>query len=68
MKHLWDNAEAGAPKNELTQVLPSIAPRSIQRLMAELKAEGYAEMRGERRWSRWFPLKPYVPTSLRSGA
>lgn len=68
MKHLWDNAQAGAPKGELSQVLPSFAPRSLQRLMAELKSAGYVEMRGKGRWSRWFPLKPYVPTSPKSGA
>jgi ATP-dependent DNA helicase RecG len=67
MKHRWDNAVAGAPMGELAQVLPAIAPRSLQRLMAELKSAGGVEMRGNGRWSRWFPLKPYVPANPKSG-
>ena len=67
MRHLWDNAESGAPKSELTQVLPSLSGRSISRLMDELRREGYAEIRGERRGARWFPLRRYVPSDPVSG-
>ena len=67
MRHLWDNAESGAPKSELTQVLPSLSGRSISRLMDELRREGYAEIRGERRGARWFPLRRYVPSDSVSG-
>jgi len=61
MKHLWDHATTGAPKRDLTQVLPSVSASSLHRLLEELRATGFVELRGERRWSRWFPLKPYVP-------
>jgi ATP-dependent DNA helicase RecG len=61
MKHLWDRATTGAPKRDLTQVLPSVSASSLHRLLEELRAAGFVELRGERRWSRWFPLKLYVP-------
>lgn len=67
MKHLVDNAQAGAPKSELCQVLPALSARSIQRLMEELRADGYVEMRGVRRWARWYALRPYVPASNAPG-
>ncbi len=67
MRHLWDNAETGAPRSELTQVLPSLSSRSISRLMDELRREGFTEIRGERRGSRWFPLRRYVPSEPASG-
>ncbi|MCF3650060.1 ATP-binding protein [Synoicihabitans lomoniglobus] len=61
MKHLWDHATTGAPKRDLVQVLPSVSASSLHRLLEELRDSGFAELRGERRWARWFPLKPYVP-------
>ncbi len=66
MKHLWDSATGGAPKAELVQVLPALSSRSLHRLMEELREDGFVELRGERRWSRWFPLKPYVPSVAHS--
>jgi ATP-dependent DNA helicase RecG len=55
LKHLDENAEAGAPLVDLCEVLPSLSRASIQRLLGELKQEGKARLEGQRRWSRWFP-------------
>lgn len=55
LKHLRDNAEAGAPLAELCQVLPSLSRRSVQRLLAELREAGSATLRGQRKGALWFP-------------
>lgn len=67
MRHLFDNTDFGAPKSELCQVLPALSARSIHRLMLELRADGYVEIRGERRWARWHAVKPYVTASSLPG-
>jgi len=67
MKHLWDSEPGGAPKGELAQVLPALSARSLHRLLEELRESGHAELRGARRWSRWFPLKHYMPSATQAG-
>lgn len=67
MKHLSDNQEEGAPKAELRQVLPALSDRSLHRLIEELRTDGFAELRGNRRTARWFALKPFKPTLKPSG-
>ena len=52
-KHLRENPK-GAPLSELCQVLPALSESSIQRLLNELRQEGRASLRGQRRWARWF--------------
>jgi ATP-dependent DNA helicase RecG len=68
-KHLRDNADEGAPLAEICQVLPALSESAIQRLLAELKAEGRVDLRGRRRWARWHPLTPETlkPTPSASG-
>jgi ATP-dependent DNA helicase RecG len=53
-KHLLDNP-MGAQLSELRQVLPAVSERSVQHMLAELKEEGRAALKGARRWARWFP-------------
>ena len=67
MKHLLDNPGVGAPKSELCQVLPALSLRSVDRLMEELRKDGFAERLGESRGSRWHALRSYLPTSREDG-
>jgi ATP-dependent DNA helicase RecG len=53
VKHLQDNP-SGAPLSELHQVLPAVSERAVQHMLAELKAEKRATLKGSRRWARWF--------------
>jgi ATP-dependent DNA helicase RecG len=52
-RHLRAQQDAGAPLAELRQVLPAESERSVQRLLAELRAEGRIALRGSRKWARW---------------
>lgn len=53
VKHLQDNP-SGAPLSELRQVLPAVSEKAVQHMLAELKAEKRATLKGSRRWARWF--------------
>jgi ATP-dependent DNA helicase RecG len=53
VKHLQDNP-SGAPLSELRQVLPAVSEKAVQHMLAELKAEKRAILKGSRRWARWF--------------
>jgi ATP-dependent DNA helicase RecG len=53
-KHLKAQGELGAPLSDLRQVLPDESESAIQRLLAEMRKEGRIELRGQRRWGRWF--------------
>jgi ATP-dependent DNA helicase RecG len=55
LKHLRDNPASGAPLAELCQVLPALSTRSVQRLMAELREEGKAILKGRHKGALWFP-------------
>lgn len=57
VKHLKMRGEDGSALAELRQVLPAESSRTIQNLLDELKREGRVDLRGSRRWARWF-LKP----------
>ena len=52
-RHLRDSSEVGAPLADLCQVLPALSRRSVQRLLGELRAEGKATIKGERKGARW---------------
>ena len=54
LKHLYDSRGQGCPLSELQQVLPALSDRQVQRLLRELLSDGKVELRGLRRWARWF--------------
>jgi ATP-dependent DNA helicase RecG len=54
LKHLTDNKAGGAPLSDLCQVLPALSESGVQRLLGQLRDEGHVEVRGTRRWARWF--------------
>ena len=54
-KHIRDHSEEGAPLADLCQVLPALSRRSVQRLLAELRSEGRANLVGQRKAARWYP-------------
>ncbi len=53
-RHLRTQGGTEAPLAELQQVLPSLPKRAIQQLLKEMREEGRVELRGQRRWARWF--------------
>lgn len=53
-QHLRQQGDNGAPLAELRQVLPSISENAVQRLLKELQDQGRVELKGQRRWARWF--------------
>lgn len=66
-KHLRENPK-GAPLSELCQVLPSLSESAIQRLLGELREEGRASLRGNRRWARWFSSMAKAQNAIHSKA
>jgi ATP-dependent DNA helicase RecG len=53
-QHLRQQGREGAPLSELRQVLPALSESAVQRLLKELLDQGRIELRGMRRWARWF--------------
>lgn len=53
-QHLRQQADSGAPLSELRQVLPALSETAVQRLLKELQDQGRVELKGLRRWARWF--------------
>ena len=53
-KHIRDHG-TGCPMSELQEVLPNLSRAQIKRLLDELRREGKVQLKGERRWARWFP-------------
>jgi ATP-dependent DNA helicase RecG len=58
LKHIESNARSGCQLNELTQVLPALAPKAVQRLLSELKDEQRIHLIGRTRNARWYPGPP----------
>jgi ATP-dependent DNA helicase RecG len=56
--HIEQAGEAGAPMEELTQVLPSKSRDQVKRLLQELRLEGRVHARGARRGARWHAGPP----------
>ncbi len=52
-QHLEQAGEAGAAMQELMQVLPGRSRDYVKSRLEELRAEGVAEVRGQRRRARW---------------
>lgn len=53
--HLRRNADEGAPLADLLQVLPALSRTQVKRLLAQLKDEGRARVKGTTRAARWYP-------------
>jgi len=53
-QHLRRQGENGAPLAELLQVLPALSESAVHRLLKELQDQGRVELKGQRRWARWF--------------
>jgi ATP-dependent DNA helicase RecG len=58
LRHIQDNAAAGSPLSELTQVLPSLSRGQLQYLLTELSFEGKAHFIGHARTAKWYPGPP----------
>jgi ATP-dependent DNA helicase RecG len=56
LRHVQSKADVGARFEELQRVLPDVGRIQIQRLMRELRQEGWIELRGETKAARWFAL------------
>jgi ATP-dependent DNA helicase RecG len=56
-KHLRDASPEGCAHAELHQVLPNLSARQVSHLLKQLRNEGRADLRGARRWGRWFASK-----------
>ena len=55
-KHLFSQKAKGCPISELEDVLTGQSRAQVGRLLAELRSEGRIELRGEKRWARWYFL------------
>ena len=56
MRHIQDNQKEGSKLCELTQVLPALTTRQVQRLITELKDECQIRRVGTTRYARWYPV------------
>lgn len=54
LRHIEDSATVGAALAELQQVLPNLGRSQLRGLLRELRQERRIEVRGQRRWARWF--------------
>ena len=55
LKHIRDNASAGAQMEELRQVLPAQTRNQIQVLLRELRKDQVVHSSGRTNGARWFP-------------
>lgn len=53
LRHIADSAAAGAPFEELSQVLPQASRNELKVLLRELKDAGRAHVKGTTRSARW---------------
>jgi len=60
LKHLEQSRDRGCPLSELQQVLPSHSARQVRGLLQELRNERKVELKGQRRWARWFPRRHWA--------
>jgi ATP-dependent DNA helicase RecG len=58
LRHLQDASPEGCAMAELQQVVPALSRAMIKRLLDELRREEEIILKGERRWARWFAVKP----------
>ncbi len=55
LKHIRDNASAGAQMEEFRQVLPALTRGQVRALLRELQGDQLAHTVGATRAARWFP-------------
>ncbi len=55
LKHIQDNATAGATLADLQEVLPGLGRRAIQGLLESLRSERAIVLKGKTRAARWYP-------------
>jgi ATP-dependent DNA helicase RecG len=55
LRHIEDNATTGTQMGELTQVLPALIPKNVQRLVYKLRDEQRIHMTGRTSTARWYP-------------
>lgn len=60
LKHLEGSRDRGCPLSELQQVLPSLSARQVRGLLQELRNERKVEVKGQRRWAKWFPRRHWA--------
>jgi ATP-dependent DNA helicase RecG len=56
VKHIRDNDNDGSPLQDLKQVLPALSISQVQTLLHQLRYEGRVQLRGQKRWARWYSV------------
>lgn len=67
VKHLRTEGASGAALSVLLQVIPAVSQRGVQQLLRELREEGRVELRGTRRWARWYLVEAKNSSGSSSG-
>jgi len=65
LRHILRNEAEGSPLRDLQDVLPSLSRHQVQHLLAELKAEEKAHIKGRTRGARWY-IGPHQSKTERS--
>lgn len=60
LKHIRENASKGTRFQSLTQILPMLTRRQIQKLLDELRLQNLVSIEGETRNAMWYPV-PIAP-------
>ena len=53
-KHIRENDLDGSPLGDLRQVLPALSGKQVQNLLQQLRDESRVQLKGARRWARWY--------------
>lgn len=67
LERIAQAANGGIPLQDLLPIIPALAERSVQRLLAELAAEGSVHSTGRGRAARWFPGEAEAKTKADAG-
>lgn len=63
-KHLQNSLPNGCALEELQQVVPHVSRSTVQRMLRELRGENRVELKGKRRWGRWFSMRQTTGNDL----
>jgi ATP-dependent DNA helicase RecG len=61
LQHLQDAFPEGSAMCEIEQVVPHLSRAGIKRLLDELRRENKVQLKGTRRWARWFAAESSMP-------